>query len=237
MQMICFVSFKGGAGKSTALMSIASALIERGKHVAILDADDNKPLLRWKKYADDMKTWDNHCTVEAVRDFEAFEEAHRDIMAKGFDYVLVDMRGGGSDFNQALAANANLIVVPSSLSIMEMDETFATLEWIGKLLELTKSEIPVGILLNRTPTSDRDLSTLEKKGQIALADMPVFENRIPQRQAFEDIKAYGLMGPHIKTLQANPLTRVNAHHLKIAFAEIDRLADEMLEVLNMQEAA
>ncbi|MDO5757200.1 MAG: division plane positioning ATPase MipZ [Rhodobacterales bacterium] len=237
MKMISFVSFKGGAGKSTALMSIASALVDRGKSVAILDADDNKPLLRWRQYAKDMETWDSRCEVTDIRDFEAFVEAHQSISAKAFDYVLVDTRGGGSDFNQELISNANLIVVPASLSIMEMDETFATLEWIGKLLDLTKSQVPVGILLNRTPRSERDLSTLQRRGLALLKNMPVFENRIPERQAFMDIKASGLMGHYIRVLVANPSTRVMAGHVKTAFAEIDLLTDELLEILDMQEAA
>lgn len=120
MQMISFVSFKGGAGKSTALMSIASTLIERGKRIALLDADDNKPLQGWRKYADDLYTWDSRCEVTDIRDFDAFEEAHRDISARNFDYVLVDTRGGGSDFNQSIFANSNLIIVPTALSIIEL---------------------------------------------------------------------------------------------------------------------
>ena len=237
MQMISFVSFKGGAGKSTALMSIASVLVERGHRVAILDADDNRPLLKWRKYADDLRTWDKRCEVVGVRDFDAFAEEYRRITSGSFDYVLVDTRGGGSDFNQEIVANANLIVVPTALSIIELDEAFGTLEWIGKLLKMTSSDVPVGVLLNRTPTSERDLSTVQRKGLLALANMPVFESRLPERKAFMDLKAYGLMYPYIRYLEADPGTRVMANHVKVAVAEVNRITDEILEVLNVTEAA
>lgn len=122
MQMITFVSFKGGAGKSTALMSVASVLVERGNRVAVLDADDNRPMIRWRKYADDLETWDNRCEVIEVRDFDAFEEIHQKLATDNFDYILVDTRGAGSDFNQAIVHNANLIVVPTGLSTIAGQE-------------------------------------------------------------------------------------------------------------------
>ena len=237
MQMISFVSFKGGAGKSTALMSVASALVERGHRVAVLDADDNRPLERWRKYAADLETWDERCNVLGVRDFDAFEETYRQLSGGRFDYILVDTRGGGSDFNQAIVANANLIVVPTALSVIEIDETFATLEWIGQLLKVTNVDVPVGILLNRTPTAERDLSTVQRRGLAALSQMPVFETRLPSRKAFEDLKAYGLMYPYIRYLESNPARKVMANHIRVALAEADRLTDEMLEVLDMAEAA
>lgn len=236
MQMISFVSFKGGAGKSTGLMAIASALVERGHRVAIMDGDDNQPLTRWQKYANDLGTWHNRCEVIGVRDFEGFEDAYERSVRADVDYVLVDTRGGGSDFNQAIVANANLIVVPTALSIIEVDEAFATLEWLGKLLEMTATDIPVGILLNRTPTAERDLSTVQRKGLAALDHMPVFESRLPIRKAFEDLKAYGLMYPYIRLLQANPLRRVMAGHVKVASAEAEHLTDELLEILNSGKA-
>ena len=235
--MITFVSFKGGAGKSTALMSVASVLVERGNRVAVLDADDNRPMIRWRKYADDLETWDDRCEVIEVRDFDAFEEVYQKIVVENFDYILVDTRGGGSDFNQAIVHNANLIVVPTALSIMELDEAFSTLEWAGNLLKRTKADVPVGILLNRTPTAERDLSTVQRKGLAALANMPVFESRLPTRKAFEDLKAYGLICPYIRHLEANPVRKVMANHVKVALAEAEQLTDEMLEVLAVPEAA
>lgn len=235
--MITFVSFKGGAGKSTALMSVASVLVERGNRVAVLDADDNKPMLRWRKYADDLETWDDRCEVIEVRDFDAFEEVYQKIAAENFGYILMDTRGGGSDFNQAIVHNANLIVVPTALSIMELDEAFSTLEWAGNLLKTTKSDVPVGILLNRTPTAERELSTVQRKGLAALSNMPVFENRLPTRKAFEDLKAYGMIYPYIRHLEANPVRKVMANHVKVALAEAEQLTDEMLEVLAVPVAA
>lgn len=220
MQMISFVSFKGGAGKSTAVMSVASSLVERGNRIALLDADDNQPLSRWRRYAQDLGTWDARCEVMEVCDFDGFEAAYRDAAEQGFDYALVDTRGGGSDFNQAIVANADLVVVPTALSIIEIDEAFATLAWVGNLLKVTQTDVPVGLVLNRTPTSDRDLTTVQRRGLASLTRIPVFDSRLSDRKAFEDLKACGLMYPFIRTLQASPARRVMANHVKVAVAEV-----------------
>ena len=51
MKLITFASFKGGAGKTTATMAVCSSLIARGKKVALIDADENTPLLDWQEEA------------------------------------------------------------------------------------------------------------------------------------------------------------------------------------------
>lgn len=57
MKLIPFVSFKGGAGKTTALMAVASCLVARGERVALFEADENAPLARWRQNAMTNETW------------------------------------------------------------------------------------------------------------------------------------------------------------------------------------
>ena len=47
MPTIVFASPKGGAGKSTSAVVLATELAGRGATVAIIDADPNKPVSRW----------------------------------------------------------------------------------------------------------------------------------------------------------------------------------------------
>jgi chromosome partitioning protein len=44
---VAFISPKGGAGKTTAALLLALGLNERGRKVAIIDSDPNKPLVHW----------------------------------------------------------------------------------------------------------------------------------------------------------------------------------------------
>ena len=47
MPTIVFASPKGGAGKSTSAVVLATEIAGRGATVAIIDADPNKPVSRW----------------------------------------------------------------------------------------------------------------------------------------------------------------------------------------------
>ena len=49
MPTISFASSKGGAGKSTSAVLLATELAQRGASVTIIDADPNQPVLRWSK--------------------------------------------------------------------------------------------------------------------------------------------------------------------------------------------
>ena len=47
MPTIVFASPKGGAGKSTSAVILATELAGQGASVAIIDADPNRPVSRW----------------------------------------------------------------------------------------------------------------------------------------------------------------------------------------------
>ena len=49
MPTISFASSKGGAGKSTSAVLLATELAQHGTTVTIIDADPNQPVLRWSK--------------------------------------------------------------------------------------------------------------------------------------------------------------------------------------------
>jgi len=49
MPIIALVTPKGGAGKSTTAVTVATQLARRGAAVTIIDADPNKPIADWAK--------------------------------------------------------------------------------------------------------------------------------------------------------------------------------------------
>ena len=49
MPTIVFASPKGGAGKSTSAVILATELAGKGAAVTIIDADPNRPVSRWAK--------------------------------------------------------------------------------------------------------------------------------------------------------------------------------------------
>ena len=56
MPTIVFASPKGGAGKSTSAVILASELALRGAQVVVIDADPNRPVSQWAKRPGKPKT-------------------------------------------------------------------------------------------------------------------------------------------------------------------------------------
>ena len=60
MPTIVFASPKGGAGKSTSAVLLATELASRGGAVTIIDADPNRPVSRWASRPGKPASLDRH---------------------------------------------------------------------------------------------------------------------------------------------------------------------------------
>ncbi len=136
-QVIVVGNEKGGAGKSTLAIHIATALLHAGKRVAIIDLD-----LRQKSMARffaNRAAWTEangqtlpHPSVPDMGDGKALakadvaeQQARFDAAfaeaATGADYVVIDTPGGDTAISTAAHARADLIVTPLNDSFVDFD--------------------------------------------------------------------------------------------------------------------
>lgn len=231
--MITFMTMKGGAGKTIGLMALASTLVERGHRLAIFEADENEPISEWARHGKDKGTWSDEILIYPVADFDDLMEANAQATKAGADYILVDTKGGGSDLNQNLILNSKLVIVPSGLDVTEMGALFKTCGYLLELTEDAADEIPVVILLNRTPRTDATLPSTHKRGLKALldADMPVLDARLPRRQVLADIASAGILQRYYTYCLDLPGRRLMAPEVLKAIKDAEILTDEILDVL------
>ena len=238
MQVITFMAFKGGAGKTTSLSLLASVLNSRGVRIGLVDADENKSIHKWRDYSLKLGTWDDEkIKVYEGWDEERLETAFAQAANDDLAYVLVDTHGGGSELNQLAVLNSNLIVIPTDLSVGELDIALETMEYILNLQEVAETDIPTGLLLNRTPTDDSKFAVAEKQGMLVLKELPVFERRIPFNRLYKDMDANGPLNHYARYLQDDPATRFRAFHAKQALKQAEPMVDELLAGLQVQEDA
>ena len=77
MPAIVFLTPKGGAGKSTSAVLLASELANRGGAVTIIDADPNKPVSHWAKRSELPKRISVVSDVSEDTIIDQIEEAAR----------------------------------------------------------------------------------------------------------------------------------------------------------------
>ena len=234
MKLITFTSFKGGAGKTTSLMTVASPFLEQGLKVACFEADDNQPLAAWKGFGEEAGTWDANCYLYPAGELDQFEASFEAADEAGCDVALIDTRGGGSDLNQALLVNADLIIVPTGLSVMEIAETTQTLSYILKFLKRHDLSTPFKVLVNRMPTTRMALT--EQEGIDVIDACPHYVAALPNRRIFADLRKHGHLHLHHNALLATPSKRVAASHTLVALKEARELAAEILADLEPTEA-
>lgn len=229
MKIITFASFKGGAGKTTATMAVCSSLIARGKKVALIDADENTPLLDWQEEALKSGSWSDNCQVYLADDLNSFEKAHEDAYSSGIDIAIIDTRGGGSELNNICMINTNIVVVPSALTQLDLLAAFTTIKYANGVMKEMGVEMPLALLIQRVPVGK--LTVSQKQDLQKLSELPRFDTILHQREALAAIAKRGLLHRTHEQYMENRMKHISAMHIATAISEADKLTDELLEAI------
>jgi len=229
MKQITFASFKGGAGKTTAVMAVTSALSQKGKRIALIDTDENMPLLEWRDNALKAGTWSDDIEVYEADDLRSFEHSFIDSEAKQFDYAIIDTRGGGSELNNACLINTHLVIIPSALTQLDMTQALSSFEHTIELHQSMNKSIPTALLIQRVPVGK--LTVSQKQDLQALEQLPCCETKLHSRDAFASLGKRGLLHLVHDQMRADPMQRISASHMATAMDEAQSLATDLLEAL------
>lgn len=167
---VAFVHTKGGVGKTTSAMMVASAASRKGKKVTVYDTDPQGSASRWAEIAqqrNDPLPFDvRYLTANELRALERSDG----------EFQIVDTPPGVADAIQAAIDTADLIVIPSGASPMDIDRVWPTLDAVGGH--------PTGVLLTGVLMHTRFYS--EARQLLEDQGVATFYNAVPQR---EEIKA------------------------------------------------
>lgn len=232
MKQITFASFKGGAGKTTAVMAVTSALVEMNKRVALIDADENFLISDWRKYCQAADAWSEQISVFEADDMRSFEKAFETASESGADYGLIDTRGGGSELNNACLINTDLIIIPSALTQLDMTQALTTFEHVVELHDAMNEDIPTRLLFQRVPVGK--LTVSQKQDLEAMSDLPCLETKLHNRDAFAALGKRGLLHLVHTQMKSDPLKRISANHMATAIDEARALTAELFRTLGDQ---
>ena len=184
--IIVLGSQKGGVGKSTLAVSIASCLKAAGKTVIIVDADDQKSVLTW--YNNRPETLPHIPVTGATGNIKAMLKEHD----KSYDYVIADCAGRDSAEMRSGLMSADVFISPLRPSQMDLDVVPHTCAVFTAAKDFNE-DVRGYLVLNMAPTNmfvneaHQAAEVLRDYPQMQLAD-----TRICDRKAHRDAWAESL---------------------------------------------
>ncbi|MEI9425832.1 conjugal transfer ATPase VirC1 [Mesorhizobium sp. Cs1299R1N1] len=218
MKLIACCSLKGGAGKTTALMGLCSSLSSKQKKVALFEADENRPLTKWKANAIRNDAWDPRCEIFVADELPLLEDGYEQAEVSGFDYALADTPGGTSELNNTIIANSDFLLVPTMLTPLDVDEALATCRYILELLIAEGLEAHIAILRQRVPIGR--LTASQQTTYEMLNVLPLFDTSMHGRDAFAAMKERGMLHMTVANMAQNPAARLMLHTNQRAVDEL-----------------
>jgi chromosome partitioning protein len=208
MPTIVFATPKGGAGKSTSAVLLATELVNRGGAVTVIDADPNKPLSGWAKRSKmpDMLRVESEVSEDTIVDL--IDETSRKSA-----FVIVDLEGTASMMASYATSRADLVIIPTQGSHLDASESAKAIKMVQIQEKLFNRKIPFTILFTRTSVAIRTRTFQSIEDQFASNNIPMLKTHIHEREAYRAIFSFGGM---LKDLSESDVSNVkgaiiNAH--------------------------
>ncbi|SEG69566.1 chromosome partitioning protein [Methylobacterium sp. 190mf] len=186
MPVIAFANPKGGSGKSTSALLLATELAVKGASVTIIDADPERWISQWAKLPGKPEnvTIISDVTEESIVD--AIDSAERDAA-----FVIVDLEGTASLLVANTIGMADLVVIPTQGSSMDAKGAAKTIRLIRNSEKLSRRRIAHAVLLTRTGAAVTSRALRNVQEQLQAGGIEMFETAVVERAAFKDLFDFG----------------------------------------------
>ena len=224
MPVIAFANPKGGAGKTTAALLLASSLAARGARIAILDADPERWITGWSGLGNRPPGIEVISEVTEDNIVDQIEAA-----ARRAQFVIVDLEGTASLMVANAVGMADLVVIPTQGGSMDAKGAAKTIKLVRNQERMARRPIPHGVLMTRTSAAVASRALKNVVDQLVAAQIPVFRTPIVERAAYRDIFDYGGL--------LNDLPQAKVSNLARAVENAEAFAGEILGQLRATQDA
>ncbi|KKX24294.1 ParA family protein [Rhizobium sp. LC145] len=223
MPVIAVANPKGGAGKSTTTLVLATTLARQGASVTILDCDRNQPIAGWRAGGSQ-----NPVIVDSATDEESFKQKldeHRRLR----QFVFVDLEGTASRLMSRALFRAHLVIIPIQASPTDAELAARAIHLIKDEGDAFDKTIPFRVLFTRT--SPQIPTKLEKAiiKQLQAGSIPQFKSHLNERAAFKSMFFHQLDLQELDPAEVNGLPQARDNAL--------RLTEELVDIVIEKEAA
>ena len=222
MPTIVFVSPKGGAGKTTSALVLASQLA-RSAAVTVIDADPNRPIATWAKGSNTPANLRVVADADEENIMEKIEAA-----AAETPFVIVDLEGTASKIVVMAVSQADFVIVPTQGSQLDTEQAgraFRVIQQQEKIVRRTQPSytLPYAVLLTRTNSAIRTRTLSHIQRGLVDAGIPVFDTELNEREAFKAMFSFRQPLEH--------LSGADVANLDKAIANAEAFAKEVIMTL------
>jgi chromosome partitioning protein len=201
MPTIVFASPKGGVGKSTSAVLLATELAGYGAGVTMIDADPNKPLSQWAKRAGRPEKLDVIADVAEDSIIDVIESS-----AAKTSFVIVDLEGTASMMVGYAMSRADLVIIPVQGSHLDAAEAAKAIKLVRAQERVFRRKIPYCILFTRTSPAIRTRMFQSIEDEFADNQIPMFKTHLNEREAYRALFAFGGTLAGLDTTQVSNVT-------------------------------
>ncbi|WP_429931348.1 AAA family ATPase [Agrobacterium vitis] len=215
MPIITFANTKGGAGKTTAVLLLATELVRRGYSVSVIDTDPQRWISRWFEGADGHAGNMRVATYISVNALARTIEAYRG----SSDYVIVDLPGAQSPLLATALGLSDHVLIPIQGSAMDAQGGAQVIELLQYLYSKGNIRIPHSVVLSRVNSLVTTRALRAVKLLLAERSVRVLATPIIERAAYRDMFEY--------RTSLHRLDPERVSNLDKAIANAERYCDEV----------
>lgn len=222
MAVISIANAKGGSGKTTAAVLLATELVQRGLRTALLDCDELKLAASWARAArlsEALTLLDNVAVFNLAGHLKTLRSSH--------DHVIIDLSGARDALVAFAAGLSDLVLVPVQGCAMDSRGAAHVLELIELVSANAHVPIKRAVALSRVNPLVTTRALRNVKAVLDAARIPVVGTPVIERSAFRDMFETG------GTLYSMDAGRVS--NLGKAILNMQLLADDVLRLVGVEE--
>jgi chromosome partitioning protein len=183
-KIISFISRKGGTGKTTNAINLATALHQSGKKVLLVETDTNYTLNTLRKMElmkDGGSGSNNTFEILGSNDEQVADELMKIKQNPGLQYIVVDSAGKTTDEGiKKLCLVSDAVIVPTSLTQNDLLVTYQTVMDLAPARSLNPN-LKILVLPNRIHTFTK-MKTIQDS--LSNVDAQILEVMVPQKNLF-----------------------------------------------------
>lgn len=218
MAVITFANSKGGAGKTTAVLLLATELVRRNYRVCILDTDPQRWISRWFEHAEKRQ----NLTVETFVSMATIQRTVNECQ-RNWDYVIIDLPGIQSPLLATAIGLSDHVMIPVQGSSMDAQGGAQVLDLLRYLDRKAGISIAHSVVLSRVNSFVTTRALQAVKRLLAEQRVHVLDTPIIERSAYRDMFDF-----HAYLHRMDP---AKVSNLDKAMHNAERYADEVVRLV------